>query len=268
MQDAPPIIYRQDGPIVTLTLNRPDDLNAFSEASMIDAFLACIDQIEAADDVRAVILTGAGKAFSAGGNVKHMRDRSDMFAGSPEDIRDAYLNGILRVPPRWYGLEVPTIAAINGAAAGAGLDLALMCDIRLAAPPARFSTPFVKIGIAPGDGAAWYLPRLIGPQAAAEMLFTGEPIDANRAVEIGLVSRLVPSETLMEEAQKLARRIAVNAPLALQQTKRLLRAGQWQNLPEHLEDCAKTQGHLHHSDDHHEALESFFEKRAGAFHGR
>lgn len=268
MQDAPPVTYRQDGAVVTLTLNRPDELNAFSEAPMIDAFLACIARIEAAEDVRCVILTGAGRAFSAGGNVKHMRDRTDMFEGSPEDIRDAYLNGILRVPPRWHGLSIPTIAAINGPAAGAGLDLALMCDIRLASPAARFSTPFVKIGIAPGDGAAWYLPRLIGPQAAAEMLFTGESIGAERALEIGLVARLVDADALMAEAQALATRIAANAPLALAETKRLLRAGATQSLTDHLADCAETQGRLHHTDDHHAALAAFFEKRGPRFEGR
>lgn len=162
-----PVLYDREDHVVTLTLNRPEELNAFSEPAMIEAFLAALARVRAEADVRAVVLTGAGSAFSAGGNVKHMRDRTDMFAGTSADIERAYAEGIHRVPPALDDLPVPVIAAVNGPAFGAALDLVCLCDIRLAAPEARFGAPFVRIGIAPGDGAAWFLPRAIGEQWTA-----------------------------------------------------------------------------------------------------
>lgn len=255
----------RDGHVATLTLNRPEELNAFSEPPMIEAFLERLSEIKADRDIRAVVLTGAGKAFSAGGNVKHMRDKTDMFAGGPASIRDAYLDGILKVPPAFYGLDRPVIAAVNGAAYGAALDLVCMCDIRLASPDAKFGAPFVKIGIAPGDGAAWFLPRVIGPSNAAEMLFTGEPVGAERALEMGLLGRIVPSPDLVKEAQALAGKIAVNAPTALRLTKRLMREGANQSLDSHLQLCAAYQAILHGTGDHEEAINAFFEKRTPRF---
>lgn len=263
-----PVLYEQDGAVVTLTLNRPDELNAFSEPSMIDAFLAAVDRIREDGDVRAVVLTGAGRAFSAGGNVKHMREKSDMFAGTPAEIREAYRQGILKVPPVFYNLDVPTIAAVNGPAFGAALDLVCMCDIRLASPEAHFGAPFVKIGIAPGDGAAWFLPRVIGQGPAAEMLLTGEPIDAETAKSVGLVSRILPKDDLVAEAQAVAQKIAANAPVAVKLTKKLMREGQHSRLEPHLEMCAAYQAIAHHTDDHKEALDAFFEKRPGNYKGR
>ena len=262
-----PVLYDQDGHVVTLTLNRPEELNAFSDRTMVDAFVEAIERIKADPEVRAVVLTGAGTAFSAGGNVKHMRDKQDMFAGGPSDIRTAYLKNILRVPPLFYGLDVPTIAAVNGKCYGAAVDLVCMCDIRLGAPAAEFGLPFVKIGIAPGDGAAWFLPRIVGPSAAAELLLTGDPIDATRAKEIGLIGRVLPRDGLLAEAQRIAGTIASRAPVAVKLTKRLMREGQHQRLDAHLEMCAAYQGIAHTTDDHHEALAAFFEKRDPVFKG-
>ncbi len=260
-----PVLFHVENHVATLTLNRPEELNAFSDPTMIEAFLEALQKVKDHEDIRVVILTGAGRAFSAGGNVKHMRDKTDMFVGSDKDIEQAYLDGILRVPPIFYNLDVPVIAAVNGPAYGAALDLVCMCDIRLGAPEAKFCTPFVKIGIAPGDGAAWYLPRIVGQSNAAEMLLTAEPIGADRALEIGLVGRIVPQETLMEEAKQLAARITANAPLAVRATKRLMREGQFTTLEPHLEECAKTQGCLHSTEDHMEAINAFFEKRSADF---
>ena len=254
--------------VATLTLNRPDELNAFSEPDMIEAFLEAVDQVKADATVRAVILTGAGRAFSAGGNVKHMRDKADMFAGTPAEIREAYRMGILKVPPVFYNLDVPTIAAVNGPAFGAALDLVCMCDIRIGSPEATFGAPFVKIGIAPGDGAAWFLPRIIGQANAAEMLFTGNPVHADQAVEMGLLGRVVPASELLEEAKAVAAQIAKNAPVAVKLTKKLMREGQFTRLEPHLEMCAAYQAIAHHTDDHHEAIAAFFEKRPGEFKGR
>ncbi|MEQ8603794.1 MAG: enoyl-CoA hydratase-related protein [Marivibrio sp.] len=264
----PRVLHEQTDHVVTLTLNRPEELNAFSEPAMIEAFLEALERIRSDRSARAVVLTGAGKAFSAGGNVKHMRDKTDMFAGSAADIERAYAEGIHRVPPLMDALEVPVIAAVNGAAFGAALDLVCLCDIRLAAPEASFGAPFVRIGIAPGDGAAWFLARAVGEQAAAEMLFTGEPIDAEKAAAIGLVSRLVARDRLLGEAQALAAKIAANAPQAVRLTKRLLRAQRFQSLPAHLQQCAAYQAILHGTEDHAEALAAFFEKRPAVFQDR
>lgn len=263
-----PVRYQRDGHVVTLTLNRPDALNAFSEPEMIEGFLAVLARLRADPEARAAVLTGAGKAFSAGGNVKHMRDRTGMFAGSAADIERAYRDGIQRVPPALDALEIPVVAAVNGDAYGAALDLVCLCDIRFAAPAARFGAPFVRIGIAPGDGAAWLLPRVIGEQAAAEMLYTGAPVDAERARALGLVARVVPDDELLPAARALAAEIAANAPLAVQRTKRLVREGRGQSLAAHLRACARDQAILHGTDDHAEALAAFFAKRPPVFAGR
>lgn len=262
-----PVLYEKDGHVVTLTLNRPDELNAFSDKGMIDAFIAAIERLKADKDVRAVVLTGAGDAFSAGGNVKHMRDRTDMFQGGPAEIREAYLSNILRVPPLFYGLDIPTIAAVNGKCYGAAVDLVCMCDIRIGSINAEFGLPFVKIGIAPGDGAAWFLPRVVGHSVASELLLTGDPVDANRAREIGLIGRVLPKNDLLEEAKQLAHRISSRAPIAVKLTKRLIREGQHQSLNTHLEMCAAYQAIAHKTDDHREALDAFFEKRTPNFNG-
>lgn len=251
--------------MVTLTLNRPDALNPISDPEMIDGLVQSCDRINADRSVRAVIVTGAGRAFSAGGNVKHMRDRTGMFAGTPEEIAQSYRSGMHRLPGAVYGLEVPLIAAVNGPAVGAALDLVCMADIRLASETATFSAGFVKIGIGPGDGAAWFLPRAMGLTRAAELLFTGETLTADEAMAAGLVTRICAPETLMEAAAERAQRISENAPLAIRATKRLLRAGLGQNLPAHLDECAVMNARLHHTADHAEALEAFFEKRPARF---
>ncbi len=263
-----PVLYERDGHVITLTLNRPEELNAFSDSTMVDAFIAAVERVKADDAARAVVLTGAGKAFSAGGNVKHMRDKTDMFAGGSSDIRDAYKNGILRVPPLFYNLDIPTIAAVNGPCYGAATDLVCMCDIRIASPEAEFGLPFVKLGIAPGDGAAWFLPRIVGNAAAAELLLTGDPASANRAVEIGLVSKILPRAGLVAEAQRIAATIASRAPIAVRLGKRLMREGQNQSLEAHLEMCAAYQGIAHTTEDHQEALAAFFDKRPPVFTGK
>ncbi|NLX15758.1 MAG: enoyl-CoA hydratase, partial [Ramlibacter sp.] len=194
MNDA--LLYEQDGAIVTLTMNRPDMRNPISEPDMIEAFEAAVLRINRDASVRVVILTGAGSAFSSGGNVKHMRDREGMFGGSPAQIRNGYRHGIQRIPRALWELEVPAIAAVNGPAIGAGCDLTCMCDIRIASTKAQFAESFAKIGIIPGDGGAWLLPRVVGMSRASEMAFTGEPIDAQTALAWGLVSRVVEPEQL------------------------------------------------------------------------
>ena len=169
--------FERDGPVVPLTMDEPQSRNALTGNSAVEEFVAAAARINAEDGVRAVVLTGAGPAFSSGGNVKDMRRYAEE-AIPPEQIREEYRRGIQRLPLALHHLDVPTIAAVNGPAIGAGCDLACMCDIRLASSAATFAESFVKIGIIPGDGGAWLLPRVVGAAKAAEMAFTGEAIDA------------------------------------------------------------------------------------------
>lgn len=263
-----PIVVTSENHIAILKLNRPDTRNAISEMDMIDAFEKAIDDINANQDIRVVILTGEGSAFSSGGNIKHMLNKEGMFAGSKEDIKQGYKTGIQRIPLAMYRLAVPAIAAVNGPAVGAGCDLTCMCDVRIASDKARFAESFIKVGLIPGDGGAWFLPRTVGMSQAAEMAFTGDAIDAQKALSIGLVSQVVEHKSLMAEANKLAQRMACNPPQVLRQTKRLLRAGQQMNLPELLELSAEIQSDMHLTNDHIEAVSAMLEKRSANFTGR
>jgi enoyl-CoA hydratase/carnithine racemase len=266
MQDF--LLVDRDGPVVTATLNRPDERNAISEAAHSEEIAAFCAEMTRDPSVRAVILTGAGKAFCAGGNVKHMQARSGMFGGSPYALRNAYRTGIQLIPTALYELEVPVIAAINGPAIGAGLDLACMCDIRIAADTAIFAESFVKLGIVPGDGGAWLLPRVIGMARASQLTLTGEAIDAAKALEFGLISEALPSEALMERARAIAASIAANPGHATRMAKRLLREGQDMKLAPLLELSAAYQALAHHTEDHHEAVNAFIEKRPAALADR
>ncbi|UUZ77040.1 crotonase/enoyl-CoA hydratase family protein [Polaromonas sp. P1(28)-13] len=260
------LLYDQQGPVVTLTMNEPDRRNPLTGNSAVHDFVAAIDRIENDRSVRAVILTGAGTAFSTGGDIKNMgRQSSGELSGM--QIRQEYRNGIQRLPLALFNLEVPVIAAINGVALGAGLDLACMCDIRIASEHAKFAESFVKLGIVPGDGGAWLLPRLIGLARASEISFTGEVIGAQQAAEWGLVSRVVPADELLETANELAQRIAANPPHAVRLTKRLLREAMHTPLPTLLEMAAAFQALSHLTEDHREAVSAFLEKRTPVFKG-
>ena len=262
-----PILYEQNDHIVTLTLNRHETRNAISEDEMVDALEAACHRINRDQSVRVVILTAAGSAFSSGGNVKDMRDKKGMFGGTASEIRDGYRHGIQRIPVAISGLEVPIIAAVNGPAIGAGCDLTMMCDMRIASEKALFAESFVKVGLVPGDGGAWFLPRVIGLSRANEMAFTGEPVNAQTALAWGMVSRVVPAEELLVAANELANRIAVNPPGALRMTKRLIKEGQDMPLEPLLEMSASMQALAHQTKDHMEAVHSIIDKRPAKFTG-
>ncbi len=257
-----PILYNQEGHVVTLTLNRPEIHNAISDLDMVEALVAMVARLNADKSAHVAILTGAGKSFSSGGNVKKMGSWGEQ---PPIDTRKNYLDGIQRIPLALYGLEIPIIAAVNGPAIGAGCDLACMCDIRLAGQSARFAESFVKLGIIPGDGGAWFLPRVVGLSKASEMAFTGDAINADEALACGLVSKVVPDDQLLSEAQTLANRIAANPAHAVRMTKRLIREGQHSRLDTLLELSAALQALAHTTNDHKEALSAFLEKRPPNF---
>lgn len=247
--------------VLQVTLNRPDIHNAISHPAMIVALEEVCARANKDRDIRAMILTGAGKSFCAGGNIKDMRDRTDMFAGSEQMIESAYKQGIQRIPLAFASLEVPVIAAINGAAIGAGFDLCMMCDIRIATDKARFAESFVKLGLIPGDGGAWFLPRKIGPARAAQMALTGMTIDAQTALTWGIISELLDPDRLIRRAWEIAGEIAQNPPSAVRQTKRLLNQSEHYTLSAMLDDCARTQAGLHHTEEHRQALEVLLSKK-------
>ncbi|WP_395331986.1 crotonase/enoyl-CoA hydratase family protein [Novosphingobium sp. BL-8H] len=268
MAEEPFLRVARDGPVVVATLNRPETRNAISETAHSEEIAEFCASMARDASVRAVVLTGAGKAFCAGGNVKHMHERKGMFAGAPFPLRNAYRTGIQLIPLALYELEVPVIAAINGPAIGAGLDLACMCDVRIASDTALFAESFVKLGIVPGDGGAWLLPRVIGMARASLLTLTGETIDAQKAQEYGLVSEVVPPECVLDRALDVARQIAANPGQATRMAKRLLREGQDMKLAPLLELSAAYQALAHHTQDHHEAVAAFLEKRAPEFIGQ
>jgi len=218
--------------------------------------------------VRCVVLTGAGRAFSAGGDLKAMKDRRDLFAGSGAEIRERYRRVVHRIVRSLYGLEVPLIAAVNGPAMGLGCDIAGLADIRIASEAASFGVPFLKLGIVPGDGGAWLLPRNVGYARAAELLFTGRSIDAKTAAEWGLVNRVVAADALMDEAMKTAGEVAAQAPHALRMAKTLLRQGRDVNFDQMLEMTAAMQALAHLTADHAEGVDAVLEKRPADFTGR
>lgn len=260
-----PILCDLQDHVALLTLNRPDTRNALSGEAMFEAFDLLIDRLNDNLSIRVAILTGAGTTFCSGGNVAEMRDRSGIFSGTPGQIAENYRLGIQRIPRAFQRLQVPIIAAVNGAAIGAGNDLACMCDIRIASSTARFAESFVKLGIVPGDGGCWLLPRVVGMSRASELALTGEAIDAQEALRIGLVSRVVAPEVLMVEAFKLAHRIAANPPQVLRWTKQLLQQAHTGSLDEALDTAGRLQGQAHHTPDHNEAITAFFDKRTPVF---
>lgn len=258
------LAIERDGPITLLTMNQPETRNALTGNTATDEFVAACDAIRTDPSVKVVILTGAGPVFSSGGNVKDMKRFFD-DALTADAIREEYRQGIQRIPRALYHLDVPVICAVNGAAIGAGLDLTCMCDIRIASETATFAESFVRVGIVPGDGGAWLLPRAVGMARASEMAFTGEAIDAREALACGLVSRVVPAERLLDEAKALAGRIAANPGAVMRMTKRLLREGQQSSLETLLELSAGYQAIAHKTADHREAVTAFIEKRKPKF---
>jgi 2-(1,2-epoxy-1,2-dihydrophenyl)acetyl-CoA isomerase len=249
-----------DGPVATLTLDRPDALNALTVPVKV-ALRGALESIAVDRSVRAVILTGAGRAFCAG---QDLAEREQPDAAPLEiEVRERY-NPIIRA---LRTMGQPVIAAVNGVAAGAGASLAFACDLRIAAEEARFVLAFGRIGLVPDSGTTWFLPRLVGPAKAAELALFGDQVDAAEALQIGLVTRVVSGDQLLPEARALAQRLAEGAPLALALTKTALDRSMAIDLDEALEGEAKLQGIAGASADHAEGLAAFREKRPPRFTG-
>jgi 2-(1,2-epoxy-1,2-dihydrophenyl)acetyl-CoA isomerase len=262
LQEPLKLRYEQNDRVVTLTMSTPETRNALTGEAVFSAFEEMVARINADFGVTVVILTGEGSAFCSGGNIHDMRQKSGMFAGTPRDVEWNYRSGVQRIPRALFRLEVPLIAAVNGPAIGAGCDLACMCDMRIASDRAVFAQSFVKLGLISGDGGAWLLQNVVGYSRAAEMAFTGDPLDAQMALETGLVSQVVAHEHLLERTSDLAHHIAENPPQAVRWTKRLLRHASHNHLEDALEMAAALQALAHHTEEHDAALDLIHKMRS------
>lgn len=246
--------------VATLTLNRDDVRNALTGTRLIDEIVSVADWVNRCDDVSVLVITGAGSAFSAGGNVKDMARRSGDFAGGVAEVAQRYRRGIQRIPLALNDVEVPVIAAINGAAVGAGFDLANMADIRLASSRATFGETFLNLGIIPGDGGAWFMQRLIGYQQAFELTLSGRMVTAAEARTLGVVLEVLEPEQLMPRVMELAARFAAQPAKAVRLTKRLMKMAQRMELRDFLDLCASFQGMCHNEAEHLEAVQRMLKK--------
>jgi enoyl-CoA hydratase/carnithine racemase len=256
--------FEIEGGIATITLNRPERMNAFTW-EMIDAWADALSECRANDAVAVVIVTGAGKAFCSGGDIGEMKKRGER---TPLERKAELESHVHKIPLALEALDKPVIAAINGAATGAGLDLALMADLRLAAESARLGETYVKVGLVPGAGGAWFLPRLVGSAKALELFWTGDIIDAREAERIGLVNKVVPDAELMAATQALAEKIASGPPLSVRLIKRAVREGMRSDLRTSLDLISSHYAVAATSSDHHEAVAAYLEKRKPVFTGR
>lgn len=264
-----PIVLRveREGPLAILTIDDQKKRNALSPALTRQLVAAC-QSINADMSVSCAVLTAAGDVFCAGGNLKDMYARANHFSGNAAEIRRTYLNGVQTIARALYDLEVPIIAAVNGPAMGAGMDFATMCTLRIASEKARFAESFIKLGLTSAAGGAWFLPRAIGQQRAAELALTGETIDARQALDAGLVLKVVPHESLLDEARALAARITCHPAHSVRLNRRLLRESARVDLSTALELAAAMQAVVQQTDDQYEAVAAAVEKRAPRYTGR
>ncbi|KKD06664.1 enoyl-CoA hydratase/isomerase family protein [Streptomyces sp. WM6386] len=255
--------YQVADGIATIRLNRPQRKNAFTLA-MVDAWAAALAEARTDAEVRVVVLTGAGDAFCSG------VDLDDFTGGRTSVLADKELltDRVHRVALALEDLDKPVLAAVNGVAVGAGMDMALMCDIRFAARSARFSEGYVRVGLVPGDGGCYYLPRLVGAAKALELLWTGDFVDAEEALRVGLVTHVHPDAELLREVYAFARRLADGPPVAIRLIKRALRQGQTSDLRSALDLISSHQAVVQSTRDSQEAYTAFREKRKPVFEGR
>lgn len=255
------LLFEIDNGVATLTLNRPEKRNAFNRA-MIKRWIEALEECERRDDVRAIVLTGAGDtAFCSGGDVDDMRN-SERGTWTTKD----YLwNQIHRIALIMQRLDKPTLCALNGSATGAGLDMALMCDMRFAADTARFAETYIKVGLVPGDGGAYLLPRLVGTAKALELLWTGDFVAADEAERIGLVNRVYPANEVVEQTHRFARRLADGPPRATRLIKRLVYQSERTDLATSLDLVSSHMGLVTQGGEHREGVRAFMEKRSPNF---
>lgn len=260
------VLYEKDGHVATLTLNRPDRLNAISGPMLrqLSERLISADQDRG---VRVIVLTGAGRAFCAGLDLQDASQGSGI-GGSVQSSGFQSFDLRTSPPTVLQSIDTPTICALNGGAAGYGMDMAMLCDMRVAAESSKLAAAFTKRGIVPESGGTWVLPRLLGWAKAAELIFTGRTLGAKECLELGLVNKVVPDAALADEARALADEVAANAPLAVQASKRMMRMGLGEPFGEHVDRVYLQLLPLFRTKDFQEGMASFLEKRPPQFEGR
>jgi enoyl-CoA hydratase/carnithine racemase len=259
------LLVEKDGPVATLTLNRPERMNAIS-GPMLAALSEALVDCDRDPAVRVVVLTGKGRAFCAGLDLVDATSGTGIGSqgggiAANLDLRDA-------PPTVLHAVDKPTLCALNGGAAGYGMDLALGCDIRIAAESAKLAAAFTRRGVLPESGGTWLLPRMVGWAKASEIIFTGRTLDSAQCLELGLVNRVVPDDLLAKETRALALEIAENAPLAVQAAKRMMRMGLSEPFGEHVHHVFLQLLPLFRTQDFREGMQSFLEKRKPKFEGR
>lgn len=261
------LLVERDGPIAILTLNRPDRMNAIT-GPMLDALSREIVEADRDPEVRVIVVTGAGRGFCAGLDLKDAA--AGQGIGSAQGVGSVVQKFDLRDAPPMvlHNCDTPTVCALNGAAAGYGMDLALGCDIRIASDTAKIAAAFTRRGVLPESGGTWLMPRLLGWAKAAEIAFTGRTLLADQCLELGLVNKVVPADRLMEETRALAGEIAANAPLAVQATKRMMRMAMDETFEANVHHVFLQLLPLFRSQDFKEGLAAFIEKRDPKFEGR
>ena len=261
--DKPHVLYEVKDHVAIITLNRPEAKNAFS-IEMITLWNEYLKNARNDNNVRCIIVTGKGDTFCSGGDIQEMAEgRLRSW-----DMKNFVWEGVHRIVLSLEDLDKPVIAAINGAAMGAGMDMAIMCDIRICSDKARLAESYINMGVVPGDGGAYFLPRLVGTSKALELLLTGDVINPEEALKLGIVNRVVPHEDLMDEALKLAVKIAEKPPLAVRMVKRAVYQAQNSSLRSHLDYISSQLALLSETEDHVKAAKAFLEKSKPVFTGR
>lgn len=249
-----------------ITLSNEAQMNAIT-TDMIESLTTVLFHADFDKEIRIVVITGKGKNFCAGGDIKAMEEKSGMFAGESNELRARYQAGIQRIPQAIENLSVPVIAMVNGAAVGAGCDLSMMCDLRVGCENSKFAETFTRLGLVPGDGGTFFLQRVVGYSKAMQMFLTGKMFQGQEAMDFGLLNFLVEAKDLEIETTKLADQVASHAPIAQRLTKKAMKASYLHDLQTSLDLLASFQGITQRTADHFEALKAFKEKRPSEFSG-
>lgn len=257
------LLFDVENGVATITINRPEKRNSFTD-EMVQQWVAWLDDCKMRDDIIVIVFTGVDKAFSAGGDTGGLAEKAQQ---TPLQAKDRMVANTQALTRKVVEIDKPIIAAVNGTAVGGGMDVALMCDVRLATASARFAETYAKMGLVPGVGGSWFLPRLIGPAAALDMFWTARWVDAEEALRLGIVNRVFPDDEFRQGVKEYAEQLANAAPMSVRTIKRLVYQGMMTDLHTHLDALSAHLAIIRTSNDHKEAAAAFREKRPPKFTG-